>query len=412
MSSPTAAPLSSASPFPLRPLLAANMACTMAMMAFVSLIGPIVRQVGLMAWQAGAAVTVGGVLWMLLARPWGAASDKHGRRRILLIGVGGFAVSYWAMAGVIDASLRLMPAAMLVFIGLVITRGAIGAFYGAIPTAGMALVADHVPPAKRAGTMASLGAANAVGMVVGPALAAMLAQHSLSLPLYLTGVLPIVAFIILWRALPRTPPVQHAQRAALKLNDLRLRRPMAVAFTAMFCVAIAQITVGFFAIDRLGLVGPAAAKAAGIALTMVGVSLVLSQMLVRKLKWQPQRMIYVGGLVSAVGFGAVALAETAPVMWACYFVAAAGMGWVFPAFSALAANAVEPHEQGAAAGTVGAAQGLGIVVGPLVGTVLYGVSPGTPYLLVGVMLAAVALWPTADSKKPLEPSADKPADPA
>jgi len=410
MSSPTAAPLSSA--FPLRPLLAANMACTMAMMAFVSLIGPIVRQVGLMAWQAGAAVTVGGVLWMLLARPWGAASDKHGRRRILLLGVGGFAVSYWAMAGVIDASLRLMPAAMLVFIGLVITRGAIGAFYGAIPTAGMALVADHVPPAKRAGTMASLGAANAVGMVVGPALAAMLAQHSLSLPLYLTGVLPIVAFIILWRALPRTPPVQHAQRAALKLNDLRLRRPMAVAFTAMFCVAIAQITVGFFAIDRLGLVGPAAAKAAGIALTMVGVSLVLSQMLVRKLKWQPQRMIYVGGLVSAVGFGAVALAETAPVMWACYFVAAAGMGWVFPAFSALAANAVEPHEQGAAAGTVGAAQGLGIVVGPLVGTVLYGVSPGTPYLLVGVMLAAVALWPTADSKKPLEPSADKPADPA
>lgn len=399
MSFPTAAPSSSTSPFPLRPLLAANMACTMAMMAFVSLIGPIVRQVGLMAWQAGTAVTVGGVLWMLLARPWGAASDKHGRRRILLIGVGGFAVSYWAMAGVIDASLRLMPAALLVFIGLVVTRGAIGAFYGAIPTAGMALVADHVPPARRAGTMASLGAANAVGMVVGPALAALLAQHSLSLPLYLTGVLPIVAFIILWRALPRTPPVQHPQRAALKLNDLRLRRPMAVAFTAMFCVAIAQITVGFFAIDRLGLVGPAAAKAAGIALTAVGVSLVLSQMLVRKLKWQPQRMIYVGGLVSAVGFGAVALAESAPVLWACYFVAAAGMGWVFPAFSALAANAVEPHEQGAAAGTVGAAQGLGIVVGPLVGTVLYGVSPGTPYLLVGAMLAAVALWPTTSQKK-------------
>jgi DHA1 family tetracycline resistance protein-like MFS transporter len=410
MSFPTAAP--SSSPFPLRPLLAANMACTMAMMAFVSLIGPIVRQVGLMAWQAGAAVTVGGVLWMLLARPWGAASDKHGRRKILLVGVGGFAMSYWAMAGVIDASLRLMPAALLVFIGLVITRGAIGAFYGAIPTAGMALVADHVPPARRAGTMAALGAANAVGMVVGPALAAMLAQHSLSLPLYLTGVLPIVAFIILWRALPRTPPVQHAQRATLKLNDLRLRRPMAVAFTAMFCVAIAQITVGFFAIDRLGLVGPAAAKAAGIALTAVGVSLVLSQMLVRKLKWQPQRMIYVGGLVSAVGFGAVALAESAPVLWACYFVAAAGMGWVFPAFSALAANAVEPHEQGAAAGTVGAAQGLGIVVGPLVGTVLYGVSPGTPYLLVGAMLAAVALWPTPEVKKPVEPSADKPADPA
>lgn len=386
------------STLPLRPLLAANMACTMAMMAFVSLIGPIVRQVGLMAWQAGAAVTVGGVLWMLLARIWGAASDKHGRRKILLIGVGGFAVSYWAMAVVIDASLRLMPAAVLVFVGLLITRGAIGAFYGAIPTAGMALVADHVPPTKRAGTMAALGAANAVGMVVGPALAALLAQHSLSLPLYLTGVLPVIAFIVLWSALPRTVPVLHPQRATLALDDPRLRRPMAVAFVAMFCVAVAQITVGFFAIDRLGLAGPEAARAAGIALTAVGVSLILSQMLVRKLKWPPQRMIYVGGLVSAVGFGAVALAESAPVLWVCYFVAASGMGWVFPAFSALAANAVQAHEQGAAAGTIGAAQGLGIVIGPLAGTVLYGVSPGTPYLLVGALLAAVALWPTAARK--------------
>ncbi|NER62508.1 MFS transporter, partial [Pseudomonas sp. MAFF212428] len=55
-------------PFDLRPLLVANMACTMAMMAFVSLIGPIARVLGLAAWQAGTAVTVAGVIWMLLAR--------------------------------------------------------------------------------------------------------------------------------------------------------------------------------------------------------------------------------------------------------------------------------------------------------------------------------------------------------
>ena len=72
--------------FNLRPLLIANMACTMAMMAFVSLIGPIARVLGLATWQAGAAVTVSGVIWMLLARPWGQASDRLGRRRVLLLG--------------------------------------------------------------------------------------------------------------------------------------------------------------------------------------------------------------------------------------------------------------------------------------------------------------------------------------
>ena len=67
-----------ARPFDLRPLLIANMACTMAMMAFVSLIGPLARVLGLAAWQTGAEVTVSGLLWMLLARPWGLASDRLG----------------------------------------------------------------------------------------------------------------------------------------------------------------------------------------------------------------------------------------------------------------------------------------------------------------------------------------------
>jgi len=76
-----------------------------------------------------------------------------------------------------------------------------------------------------------------------------------------------------------------------------------------------------------------------------------------------------------------------------YFVAAIGMGWIFPAFSAMAANAVQAHEQGAAAGTVGAAQGLGIVLGPLGGTLLYRLGPSVPYLTIAALLLLMALWP-------------------
>lgn len=67
-----------ASTLNLRPLLLANMACTMSMMAFVALIGPIARQLGMATWQAGAAVTVAGVVWVLLARPWGRAANRLG----------------------------------------------------------------------------------------------------------------------------------------------------------------------------------------------------------------------------------------------------------------------------------------------------------------------------------------------
>lgn len=377
--------------------MAAYMTCTMAMMAFVSLIGPIARSLHLAPWQAGAVVTVGGVLWMLLSRPWGTLSDRRGRRMVLLMGVGGFMLAYWAMCALLIVSLQELPATGLVFAGLLVTRGAVGGFFAAIPAVSQALVADHVPPEQRAGTMASLGAANGVGLVVGPAVAAALAQYGLGLPLYMTAVLPLLAFAILWRLLPRNERLSGTASAALGLGDARLRRPMIVAFAAMFSVAIGQITVGFFAIDRLQLAPEPAARAAGLALTLVGVGLIAAQLIVRKLHWTPQRLIRVGALVSAVGFGAVTLVSTQWALMACFFFAAAGMGWVFPAFSAMAANVVEPQEQGAAAGSVGAAQGLGIVLGPLAGSVLYELDPGIPYLLVGVLLVLVALLTSGGS---------------
>ncbi|MFT3819919.1 MAG: MFS transporter [Rubrivivax sp.] len=378
--------------FSLKPLMLAYMACTMAMMAFVAVIGPIARQVRLAPWQAGAVVTISGLLWMLLSRPWGMASDRHGRRRILLTGVAGFMLSYWAMSAATVAALRLLPPPWLVFAGLVLTRGAVGAFYAAIPTASQALVADHLPPERRAGVLASLGAANGAGLVLGPAAAAALTPLGLAVPLYATAALPLLALLLLWRTLPRGQRAAPSAAAGLRLGDARLRRPMTVAFVAMFGVSIAQITVGFFAIDRLGLAPQAAARTAGLALTLVGVALIAAQLVVRRLDWTPQRLIRVGALVAAIGFGSVMLASASWMLVASYFVAAAGMGWVFPAFGALAANAVQPHEQGAAAGSIGAAQGLGVVLGPLVGTLLYEAGPGVPYLLAAGLLVGVAAW--------------------
>ena len=105
------------------------------------------------------------------------------------------------------------------------------------------------------------------------------------------------------------------------------------------------------------------------------------------------RMLLVGATVSALGFASGALATTAPWLWACYFVAAAGMGFVFPAFSALAANAMQAGAQGATAGSIGAAQGMGAVIGPLAGTLVYAVDPRLPFLAVATLLLLVGLWP-------------------
>lgn len=389
----------SESTFDLRPLLFANMACTMAMMAFVSMIGPISRVLGLQTWQAGAAVTVSGVLWMIFARPWGQLSDRLGRRHILLLGTAGFTLAYWALCVFIDVSLHLLPSALLGFIGLMAGRGIIGIFYAAIPVGGNALIADHLEPRLRGRAMASLGAANACGLVLGPAIAALLSRYSLSLPFYAMAVLPLLAFLVLrFKLKGQELHLKQAPRT-VSLNDPRLRRPMAVAFVAMLCVSIAQITVGFYAIDRLGMSPADAAQTAGIALTMVGLALICSQLIVRQLDWPPQQLIRVGAVIAGTGFAGSLFADTAWVLWLCFFVSAGGMGWIFPSFAALAANAVEASEQGATAGSIGAAQGFGVVIGPLAGTLIYALDPRLPYLVAAGLLLLVAVWPAAKPYK-------------
>ena len=180
---------------------------TMAMMAFVSIVGSLSRQLGLAPWQAGMAVTVSGVLWMLMAPIWGRASDRLGRRAVMLTGFAGFFVSYCAMSGWLVAAMRVPMSVGLVFAGLVLTRGAIGGFYAAAPTASQALIADNLPPERRVAAMASLGAANGAGLVLGPALAAQLTHFGLEAPLYLTALLPALGLAVLWKFLPATPPV-------------------------------------------------------------------------------------------------------------------------------------------------------------------------------------------------------------
>ena len=281
-----------------------------------------------------------------------------------------------------------------------------GGFYAAAPTASQALIADNLPPERRVNALASLGMANGVGLVLGPALAGQLAWFGLEAPLYLTTLLPLLGLVALWKYLPDAPPPAGGRRGGRSLlTDPRLRRPMITAFTALFTVSASQIAVGFFVIDQLGMSPEAGARTAGNALGMVGIALILSQLVVRRLTLRPIPMIRIGMGVAGLGFVSVMLVTQSWMLMVSYFVAAAGMGFVFPAFSALAANSVQPNEQGAAAGAVGAAQGLGTVLGPLAGAMLLQLTPGLPYAVSGVLLAMVAIWvglghPTDNGQRP------------
>ena len=71
-----------------------------------------------------------------------------------------------------------------------------------------------------------------------------------------------------------------------------------------------------------------------------------------------------------------------------------GMGLAGPGYSASATLTVSREEQGALAGLLAAAPGLGFVFGALLGGFLYGVNPVSPYAVAAIVTLLLAIVAT------------------
>ncbi|WP_324171847.1 MFS transporter [Sulfurimonas sp.] len=365
-------------------LMLVNVLCVSAMMAFLAVVGPIIRALNMQEWHAGLTVSVGGILWVLLSRYWGKKSDIVGRKPILLIGVAGVAISYLIMAIFIDFAVVTPPLVIISLVVLVLTRGAIGAFFSAITPVSNALIADHIEESKRTAYISKLAASSGIAMVFAPSIGGALASYGLSVPLYTFAVLPLLGAVILYFYLPSEKVVVKKDMPVPKLFDIRLRLPMITAFITMFGVVTAQVCLGFFVIDKLNVDLIEGAKITGFVLSCIGVAFIVAQIIISKVDINPYNLLKFGSLVGLLGYIIVVMMTSQLILTIGFSITAFGMGMLFPAFQALAVNLVTKHEQGASSGTVSAAQGMGIVVAPIVSTAVYQINPIAPFILTAL----------------------------
>jgi DHA1 family tetracycline resistance protein-like MFS transporter len=378
------------------PLLALNFAVMSSSYAFVAVAGMLTRRLQLPAWQLGLVIALVGVLWVSSAPAWGRRTARVGHVPVLRVAVLGLAGSLLALAAYVDWALAqpVLPAAGLSLAVLLLGRGAMGGFMAGVPVAAVSWIAQHTAPSARAATMARYGAAGAVGMVVAPPLAGALAAQDLRLALLVAAVLPVLALVGLdrlraARAAASAPPPKGAR---LRPLDARIRLPWFTAL-CLFSVAImANLCIGFYVIDALGTAPSAGAAAAGTALGAAGLALMLSQAVMsRRPRVAPRRWLRAGLSTAALGFGSVLLAGSPWMVAGSFFVAGLGMGLCFPSVSALAANRVAPGEQPACAAAMSTAQGMSMVLAPLLGTGAYELWPAAPFVLMPLLLGAAML---------------------
>jgi len=367
----------------------------------------------LVEWAANewaAAALFGGVLGslyslcqFLFAPLWGALSDRHGRRRILLVTLAGTAAAnvLWSFSGT--------------FLVLVAARLLGGVMAGNLSTASAA-VADTTEGRERAKGMGMLGAGIGLGFVVGPGIGGALARWSRGIDwgsgselglnpfsgcaLVATG---LSLLNLAWAAASfheTLPPDRRgaARRertwnpfaALARLDTPGIVRASLAYFVYLCAFGAMEFTLSFLTRDRFGFDEARIAK----MFVFVGLVLVLVQGgLVRRLAplLGERRLASLGMLLTLPGYVLVGASGSPRACYLGLAFLAVGSSFVMPSLSALVSRYAPAERQGLAMGVFRSLGSLARAVGPVLGGVLYWrLSSWGPYY-VGAALALVPL---------------------
>ncbi|UHA73712.1 MFS transporter [Paenibacillus sp. 481] len=367
------------------------------------IMAPLIRALGLQETDAGWIVSASSLMVMLSSAMWGALSDKIGRKRVILIGMTGMVISYgmfgFASQEGLAGGLPIIP----LFVLLLISRILLGASFPAILSASQAYMADLTSERDRSAGMSLIGAANGIGFVIGPALAAVLSAIGFLAPIYVAAILPLLALIGIAFALPNTVSAGPTRGRQQQPFQRRAVAPFLVVAT-VFMMALIQIqmTAGFYFQDKLGLSTAQTAQAVGVALLCIGIMMALVQLvIVRAYKLSPFQLLRFGVPIFVSGILLLISYDHIGVYAAAFALLGIGAGLVIPGFTSGASLAVAQHEQGAAAGMIAMAIGIGSLIGPLSGTFLYQIRPEVPFWLLIVLLTLLTcyIWSSPSIKK-------------
>jgi MFS family permease len=356
---------------------------------FNPIAAPLMRELGLSEIEAGLVVSVAALMWALTSPFWGKRSDRLGRKPVFLTGLFGFSLGFGLFALVAWAGLQGYLAGLALLLGLILTRMVAGALFSAAPVASQAYLADLTEGPARTAALATLGAAQGIGFVLGPALGGLLAGWGLLTPLVVGAMLPALAGLILLGRMPSPAPrLDPESPSKLRLFDPRIRPYLVVGFGVQMCIVVLQITAGFFLQDKFSLDSIATAQWLALALVLAGLGLIGAQLgIVRTLKLPPLDLMRWGLVAKVTGFVLILLGPSLLVLLLGFLVAGIGAGMILPAYQSAASLAVMAHEQGAVAGLTALVGGLASIVAPVLGTGLYQITQTLPFqVAIAVLL--------------------------
>lgn len=357
------------------------------LMIIAPVMPPLIRELGLSEIHSGLIISLGSIAMAAMAPVWGNRSDIKGRKHVILIGFVGMFASYVLFTATMYAGLMQFISGGLLVVLLIAARALVGLFIPAVPSAAQAYMADVTDEKSRSSGMALIGAANGLGLVLGPAIAGSFALIGLIWPLYVGTLLPLIALVVVLLLIPAQKPVIQAKFPRVNPFQKGVRLYLFAGLATMFSIVTLQVIAGFYFQDQLSLTTQETARMVSFGLMFSGVAMIITQGLqMKKPKWQPKPLIMVGSLLLMMSIALFLFVVSLTGFYLAFFLFGVGAGLMMPGFMTGASLAVAREQQGGVAGLVASVQGISAMIAPILSTILYRLDKHLPFALVGAFV--------------------------
>lgn len=348
----------------------------------IPILPEVIVQQGFSEVHVGGLLTIYALASFFTAPLWGSLSDRTGRKKLIMIGLVGFSLSFLLFALFIE-NLPL----------LYLSRVVGGVFSGALYTAVTGFVADMTDEENRNKYMGLLGMSIGLGFIFGPAIGGVLGHISLQLPFIASGVLTLLLMVYAGIILKEPERRGQANKRALlpkggaTLWQYRIRYLFLFSFMVTFLLAGLEATFQLFQMTKIDITP---LQLGYLFMASGFVDAAIQGVVVRRVKNGTETSwIICAQIVAAVGL--VLIPFTSSLIWAGFALS------VFTGGNALARTVLvslttkeSGGKYGTAAGMAYSMDNMGRIIGPLLFTWIFTQQAGNMYF-ISAILAVLAV---------------------
>ncbi|MFS0691095.1 MFS transporter [Sporosarcina sp. 179-K 8C2 HS] len=355
----------------------------------------VIVQQGLSEIHVGGLLTVYSLASFFTAPLWGSLSDRTGRKKLIMVGLIGFSLSFFLFSFFIDNLTMLY-----------LSRVVGGIFSGALYTAVTGFVGDMTTEENRNKYMGLLGMSIGLGFIFGPAIGGVLGDISLQTPFIASGVLTLLLLVYAGIILKEPERLGEANKRALlpkgsaMLWQYRIRNLFLLSFMVTLILAGIESTFQLFQISAIEITP----LQIGYLFMAVGfVDAAIQGGVVRRVKNGSETKWILGGqIITAIGL--ILIPFTGSLFWAGVALS------IFTAGNALSRTILvsltskeSGGKYGTAAGMTYSMDNMGRIIGPLLFTWLFTRMTGEIYYISAALavLSIVFIFTYRKSSKTL-----------